>query len=56
MMPWSVVVGYETFRGPWCLHLPGEVTGDGKGSEVAFYQHCSKIQKRVDYVQYNERK
>jgi hypothetical protein len=22
--PCSVVVGYQRFRGPWCLHLQGE--------------------------------
>jgi hypothetical protein len=26
----SVVVGYQCFRGPCCLHLQGEVTGSGK--------------------------
>jgi hypothetical protein len=25
--PYSVVVGYHYFRGPWCLHLQGEVAG-----------------------------
>jgi len=26
----SVAVGYQCFRGPCCLHLQGEVTGNGK--------------------------
>jgi len=28
--PCSVVVGYQRFRGPCCLHLQGEGVGDGK--------------------------
>jgi hypothetical protein len=30
MMLCSVVVGYQCFRGPCCLHLLGNVTGMGK--------------------------
>jgi hypothetical protein len=29
-MPCSVVVGYQCFRGPCCLYLQGEVSGNGK--------------------------
>jgi hypothetical protein len=29
-MPYGVVVGYKHFGGPCCLHLQGDVTGDGK--------------------------
>jgi hypothetical protein len=25
VMPWSIVVGYQCFRGSCCLHLEGEV-------------------------------
>jgi len=27
--PYSIVVGYQHFRGPCCLHLQGEVIGGG---------------------------
>jgi hypothetical protein len=32
VMPSSVVVGYQCFRGPCCLHLQVEVTGYWKNS------------------------
>jgi len=24
LIPFGVVVGYQCFRGPWCLHLQGK--------------------------------
>jgi len=34
-------VGYQQFRGPYCLHLQGEVTGDGgeggKGTDIGLF-------------------
>jgi len=30
VMPCSVVVGYQRFRGPRSIYLQGDVTGDGK--------------------------
>jgi len=30
VMPCSIAVGYQHFRGPCCLHLQGEATGDGR--------------------------
>jgi len=30
VMPCSVAVGYQCFRGPHCFHLQGEVSGNGK--------------------------
>jgi hypothetical protein len=29
-MPGSVLVGYQSFGGSYCLHLQGEVIGTGK--------------------------
>jgi len=31
MTPYNVV-GYQYFRGPFCIHLQGEVNGAGKGA------------------------
>jgi hypothetical protein len=30
--PYNVVVGYQHFRSPCCLHLQGEVAGMGENS------------------------
>jgi hypothetical protein len=31
LTPCTDVVGYQCFGGPHCFHIPGEITGTGKG-------------------------
>jgi hypothetical protein len=45
VMPCSDVVGYWCFRGPYCLHLQGEVNGDGKKGHIyRLGNHCNATQ------------
>jgi hypothetical protein len=43
--PCSVVVGYKGFREPYCLHLQGEMIGDGDLNLHSIENLKSRIRK-----------
>jgi hypothetical protein len=46
VMPCSVMVGYQHFRGPCCLHVQGEVAGMG-GNSIDISLHHFTLKDRV---------